>query len=210
MARLLIKTDGLENETLELRFGVNHVGRDPACDFAIIHPSVSALHCELVLSNDGVLIHDCDSTNGTFVNGEGIKDAWLRAGQTVQLGEVKLFVENTDITISIPQYKRERPEPPVVLPDGAMLCARHPRLQAAYKCTHCGEVMCGSCVHTLRLKGGRPLFLCPLCSQACERIGAVGPPKKRPLLQALHCTVKLRLAHFFGLTRSKKKAAHSG
>jgi len=199
MARLLIKTDGLENETLELRFGVNHVGRDPACDFAIAHPSVSALHCELVLSNDGVLIHDCDSTNGTFVNGEGVKDAWLRAGQTVQLGEVVLFVENTDIAIAIPQYERERPKPPVVLPGGIILCARHPQMQATYKCTHCGEVMCGSCVHTVRLKGGQPLFLCALCSQPCELIGVVEPPKKKqPVLQALHRTVKMRLAHFLG------------
>ena len=204
MARLLIKTDGLENQTLELRFGVNHVGRGPACDFPIAHPSVSALHCELVLSNDGVLIHDCDSTNGTFVNGEEIKDAWLRAGQTVQLGEVTLFVENTDIAIAIPQYERERPKPPVVLPDGVMLWARHPHLQATYKCTHCSEVMCGGCVHTLRRKGGRPLFLCPLCSQPCELISVTEPPKKKPLLQALHRTVKLRLAHFLGLSESKK------
>jgi hypothetical protein len=204
MARLLIKADGLGDQTLELRFGVNRVGRDPACDFIIAHPSVSALHCELVLSNDGVQIHDCNSTNGTFVNGAGIKDAWLRAGQTVQLGGVKLFVENTDIAITIPQYEHERPQPPVVLPGGAMLCARHPRQQATYRCTHCGEVMCGSCVHTLRLKGGRPLFLCPLCSHACERISVVGPPKKRPVLQALHRTMKLRLAHFFGLSPSKK------
>ncbi len=204
MARLLIKTDGLENQTLELRFGVNHVGRDPACDFTIAHPSVSALHCELVLSNDGVLIHDCDSTNGTFVNGEPVKEAWLRAGQTVQLGRVTLFVENTDIVITIPQYERERPEPPVVLPGGAMLCARHPHLQATYKCTRCGEVMCGSCVHALRRKGGRPLLLCPLCSQPCELIGIVEPPKKKPMLQALHRTVKLRLAHFFGHSEPKK------
>jgi hypothetical protein len=205
MARLLIKTDGLENETLELRFGVNHVGRDPACDFAIIHPSVSALHCELVLSNDGVLIHDCDSTNGTFVNGEPVKEAWLRAGQTVQLGRVTLFVENTDITITIPRYERERPAPPVVLPGGAMLCARHPHLQVSYKCTHCGEVMCGSCVHTLGRKGGRPLFLCPLCSHPCEFISAGEPPKKKKtVLQALHRTVKLRMAHFFGLSEPKK------
>ena len=204
MARLLIKTDGLENQTLELRFGVNHVGRDPACDFAIPHPSVSALHCELVLSNDGVQIHDCDSTNGTFVNGEGIKDAWLRAGQTVQLGEVMLFVENTDIAIAIPQYERERPKPPVVLPGGVILCARHPQLQATYKCTHCGEVMCGSCVHTLRLKGGRPLSLCPLCSQPCEPISGVELPKKRTAFQTLQRTVKMRMAHFFGISQSKK------
>ena len=41
MARLLIKMEGLENRTLELRFGVNHVGRDPDCDFPIDHPAVS-------------------------------------------------------------------------------------------------------------------------------------------------------------------------
>ena len=204
MARLLIKTDGLENETLELRFGVNHVGRDPACDFVIAHPSVSALHCELVLSNDGVQIHDCESTNGTFVNGEGVTDAWLRPGQTVQLGEVILFVENTDITITIPQYERERPKPPVVLPDGVILCARHPHVQATYKCTHCNEVMCGSCVHTVRIKGGRPLYLCPLCSQPCEPIRVVEPPKKKPpVLQSLHRTVKMRLSQLLHLPRPK-------
>ncbi|MGA9452025.1 MAG: FHA domain-containing protein [Verrucomicrobiia bacterium] len=204
MARLLIKTDGLENQTLELRLGVNHVGRDPDCDFPIAHPSVSALHCELVLSNDGVLIHDCDSTNGTFVNGEPVKEAWLRAGQTVQLGGVKLFVENTDIAITIPQYEHERPKPPVVLPDGMMLCARHPHMPVAYKCTHCGEVMCVNCVHALRRQGGRPLLLCVLCSHPCELIGVVQPPKKKTVLQVLHRTVKMRLAHLFGVSRSKE------
>ncbi|MFZ1072453.1 MAG: FHA domain-containing protein [Verrucomicrobiia bacterium] len=204
MARLLIKTDGLEKQTLELRFGVNHVGRDPACDFPIAHPSISAVHCELVLSNDGVLIHDCDSTNGTFVNGEEIKEAWLRAGQTVQLGEVTLFVENTDIAISIPQYERDRPKPPVVLPGGVMLCPRHPNMQVTYKCKNCGEVLCGSCVHVIRRKGGQPLFLCSLCSHQCELISVAAPPKKQPLLQALHRTVKLRLAQFFGVSGSGK------
>jgi len=204
MARLLIKSDGLESQTLELRLGVNHVGRDPDCDFPIAHASVSALHCELVLSNDGVLIHDCDSTNGTFVNGEPVKEAWLRAGQTVQLGGVKLFVENTDFAIAIPQYERERPKPPVMLPGGVILCARHPDLQATYKCTHCGEVMCGNCVHMLRLKGGRPVFLCVLCSHPCELISISEPPKKKPMLGALRRTVKMRLAHFLGRSKSKR------
>jgi len=205
MARLLIKTDGLEQRTLELRFGVNHVGRDPACDFIVAHPSVSALHCELVLSNDGVMVHDCGSTNGTFVNGEGIREAWLRPGQTVQLGEVVLFVENTDIAIAIPQYERERPKPPVMLADGIILCARHPTVQVTYRCTCCGEVMCVNCIHTLRLRGGQPLFLCPLCSRPCELINAgVAPKKKQPIFQALHRTVKMRLAHLLGIAGSKK------
>jgi predicted RNA-binding Zn-ribbon protein involved in translation (DUF1610 family) len=204
MARLLIKTDGLEDRTLELRFGVNHVGRDPDCDFPIPHPSVSALHCELVLSNDGVLIHDCNSTNGTFVNGEAVKDAWLQAGQTVQLGQVKLFVENTDIAIAIPQYERERPRPPVVLADGTMLCTRHPQTQVTYKCTHCGEVMCLNCVHTLRRKGGQPLYLCPLCSHPCEYLSFGEPSKKIPLVKTMQRTVKLQLTHLLDLLKSKK------
>jgi hypothetical protein len=204
MARLLIKTAGLENQALELRFGVNRVGRAPVCDFVIAHPSVSALHCELVLSNDGVLIHDCDSTNGTFVNGESVQEAWLRPGQTVQLGQVILFVENTDIVIAIPQYEHERPKPPVLLPDGAMLCPRHPQTQAIYKCTHCGEVMCRSCVHMVRRRGGQPLFLCLFCSHPCESIGSGEKPQKKRAPQSLQRTVKLRLANLLGLSQTKK------
>jgi hypothetical protein len=187
---------------LELRFGVNHVGRDPDCDFTIPHPSVSSLHCELVLSHDGVLIHDCDSTNGTFVNGQSVKEAWLRPGQTVQLGEVKLFVENTEIAIAIPQYEHERPKPPVLLPDGAMLCPRHSQVQATFKCTHCGEVMCDNCVHTVRRRGGQPLFLCPLCSYPCEYLSPVAvQPAQKPATQVMRRTVKMRLAQLFGLSR---------
>jgi pSer/pThr/pTyr-binding forkhead associated (FHA) protein len=202
MARLLIKTDGLENRTLELRLGTNHVGRDPDCDFPIEHSTVSSVHCELVLSNDGVLICDCDSTNGTFVNGEPVKEAWLRAGQTVQLGNVELFVESTDVTISIPKFERERPKPPVVVKGGGLLCPRHPHAPVTYKCTHCSEVMCSSCVHMLRRQGGQPLFLCPLCSHKCERLGG-DKKRKKTFMEFLQRTAKLPLAYFTG--RSKKE-----
>ena len=199
MARLLIKTEGLENKTLELRLGANHVGRDSDCDFPIEHPTVSSVHCELILSHDGVLLRDCDSTNGTFVNGEPAKEAWLRAGQSVQLGDVELFVENTDVTIAIPKFERERPKPPVAVEGGGLLCPRHAHALATYKCTHCHEVMCSSCVHVLRRKGGQPLFLCPLCSHKCERIGA--EKKKKGFMGFLQRTAKLPWAYLAG--RSK-------
>ena len=126
-----------------------------------------------MLSGDGVLIRDCDSTNGTFVNGEPVKEAWLHPGQTVRLGDVELFVESTEVNVAIPKFERERPKPPVVLPGGVMLCPRHPQVPATYKCTHCHEVMCDSCVHVMRRKGGQPLFLCTLCSHKCEPIEVV-------------------------------------
>jgi len=200
MARLLIKTDGVASQALELRLGVNHVGRDPDCDFTISHPSVSALHCDLILSNDGVIIRDCGSTNGTFVDGDAVKEVWLRAGQKVLLGEVELFVENTDAIIVIPEYERERPKPPVMQEDGSLMCPKHRRAAATYKCTHCAAVMCSSCVRVLRHKGGLPLFLCPQCSHRCERIGAEEKPKTKSFLE----TVRLRLAHLTGRIKTGK------
>ena len=64
MARLLIKTEGLGIQALELHLGVNHVGRDPDCEQHLNNHTVSALHCELSLTSDGVYLRDCHSTNG--------------------------------------------------------------------------------------------------------------------------------------------------
>jgi pSer/pThr/pTyr-binding forkhead associated (FHA) protein len=208
MARLLIKTEGLEKRTFELRLGVNRIGRDLDCDFPIEHSTVSSAHCELVLSNDGVMIRDCNSTNGTFVNGEPVKEAQLLPGQTVRVGDVELFVENTDVKVSIPKYERERPKPPVVLEDGAMLCPRHPHSQVTYKCTHCKEVMCGSCVRVLQRKGGPLLFLCPLCSHKCKHITGSEKPKKKGFMEFLPVTVKLPFVFF--TKGSKTKGSKSG
>ena len=195
MARLLIRTAGLENQTLELRLGVNRVGRDPENDFPIIHPTVSTTHCEMEVSADGVLLRDCGSTNGTFINGDPVTEARLMPGQTVNLGDVELFVENTDINVAIPKFERPRPKPPVVLPGGAMICPRHPQVPVYFKCTYCKEVMCEGCVHIMRIKGGQALFLCPLCSHRCEPIQVVEPKKKKKGLMALFDTVKLKFAY---------------
>jgi pSer/pThr/pTyr-binding forkhead associated (FHA) protein len=192
MATLQIKTAGLENQALELRPGINRVGRSPDSDFVINHDTISTNHCEFVLSADGVFLRDCDSTNGCFVNGGAVKEARLLAGQMVALGDVELFVESTEAHVVIPEFERPRPKPPVVLPDGAMICPRHSQAQAKYKCTHCREIMCEECVHVLRRKGGTPLFLCALCSHKCELIRTVTEKKKRSFVEFLQETVKLR------------------
>lgn len=204
MARLLIKTEGLKNQTLELRLGVNQIGRSPDSDFSIDHPTVSVNHCQIVLSNDGVMIRDCGSTNGTFVNGDPVREAWLLPGQMVCLGDVELFVESTEINVAIPQFERPRPKPPVVLADGMIVCPRHSQAQATYRCSHCHEVMCNDCVHVLRLKGGDPLSLCPLCSHKCEPIPTVQAKKKKGFLGFLQDTVKLKFRSSAGRGKSKR------
>ncbi len=194
MAKLVIRDDATTSSVIELNLGVNRVGRSADADFQIVHPTVSAFHCEFVLSDGAVLVRDCGSANGTFVNGEPIQEAALLPGQTVRLGSVELFVESTDVTIAIPAIETERPKPPMVLADGTILCPRHAQARAVWRCTHCREVMCDGCVHRLRRKGGKTLRLCPLCSHKLEPI-TVTRQKKKSLIDFLRTTVRIPFLH---------------
>src|SRR2546430_7572490 len=89
MARLVGQSDGVRDRVIELHLGVNRFGRSPDNDFQIQHASVSALHCEVILAGDEVIVRDCDSTNGTFLGGEQITQAILHTGQSLCLGEVE-------------------------------------------------------------------------------------------------------------------------
>jgi hypothetical protein len=192
MARLVIKSPGFENGVIELNLGVNRLGRNPKNDFHLDHSTISATHCEVVLNEEGVTVRDCDSTNGTFLDDRRVKEAKLSAGQTLRLGDVELLVESIEVTIAIPKFDVPRPAPPVVLPDGSLICPRHRDAQATHQCTHCREVLCDVCVHQLRRRGGSVLMLCPLCSHPCIPLG-VEPRKKKSLFRLLHRTVKLPL-----------------
>jgi pSer/pThr/pTyr-binding forkhead associated (FHA) protein len=190
MAKLVIKSEGFNNQVLELRLGVNRVGRSPANDFQIEHLTISANHCEIELGDDGVRVRDCDSTNGTYVGERPVKQASLWAGQILRLGDVELLVESTDVTIAIPKITVARPAPPIVLDDGAMLCPRHRKARVTHQCTHCHQVLCDECVHRLRRRGGKVLKLCPECSHPCEPLGQA-PKRKKSLLGFLARTVKM-------------------
>jgi pSer/pThr/pTyr-binding forkhead associated (FHA) protein len=192
MARLIIKTEGFGNRVLELSMGVNRVGRDPECEICLDHDTISSLHCELALTDDGVHIRDCNSTNGMFINGEPVKEAWLDAGQELKIGDVELLVESIAVTIAIPKIEHEPPKAPVILENGANACSRHPEIQATFACTFCTETMCNACVRVMRRRGGQPLYLCRLCSHKCERIGSVEPKKKKSFFGMLQDTVRLK------------------
>jgi FHA domain/B-box zinc finger len=204
MARLLVKTAGLNLRTLELRLGANRLGRDPDADFTLNHPSVSFNHCEVIVASDGLYIRDCDSTNGTFLNGENVKVARLEAGQTLVVGDVELLVESTEVVIAIPEIKRDRPAPPPLRPDGSVLCRNHPNTPSSFRCTNCHELMCAACVHVMRIQGGgKPLYLCPLCSHKCEPLVTGTPAKRKDWMAFLERTVSLPKLYWKNRTKSK-------
>ena len=203
MAQLQIQTEGFDHQLLDLRLGVNRVGRSPDADFTITHATVSALHCELVLRDSGVTVRDLDSTNGTFINDEPVTKAELSAGQTLRLGDVELRVENVEVIVAIPKYHRtDLPAPPVVVNDGKLVCPRHRLAHVSYQCTVCKEVMCDACVHRLRRRGGKKvLLLCPVCSGMVGPIGGGQKPKKKSLFLRMGETIKLKFKRTLNLDR---------
>lgn len=190
MARLLKKNGVGEPEVFELNLGLNHFGRDPENHFSVNHPTVSARHAELILTADGILLRDLDSTNGTFIDDAPVKQAVLQNGQKLRFGDVEFVVDSTEVRIAIPEIERPIPAPPVVLPDGVMLCQRHPGAKVTHRCTVCHSVLCDTCVTRLRRKGGKTLKLCKLCSNPVELLLSE-KPKKKTFLSKLTATIKL-------------------
>src|SRR5436190_12105535 len=181
MARLIAKPDGFTEQVIELKLGVNKLGRSLANDFQIEHPTISARHCDIVLEDGEVVISDLESTNGTFFRGEPVREVRLTAGQSFRLGDVEILVESTDFKVAIPKFELPVAPPPVVLATGGLVCPSHSAVAVTYRCTHCREVMCDDCVTRMRRRGGKALLLCPVCSHKVERIGGE-KKKKRGLL----------------------------
>ncbi len=184
-----LNADG-RTEILELKLGVNVLGRDAESHIPVNHASVSARHCELILTAAGVLVHDLDSTNGTFVDNVPVRQAVLQPGQILRVGSVAFVVEDVEVKITIPAIDHVVPAPPVVLPDGVMLCQRHPNAKVTHRCSHCHSVLCDHCVTRIRRKGGRTLKLCKLCSHPVELMVAE-KPRKSGFLSRLSATIKL-------------------
>jgi FHA domain-containing protein len=193
MPQLLVKSGGTFAQRLELKAGLSRLGRNPANDVRIDDPTVSGLHCEISVLDDTVIVRDCGSTNGTFINGRPIQEATLLAGQVLLLGAVELMIDATPVTISIPKLEVELPKVPTLLSDGSPACLNHPETRGSHRCTKCSKVFCEACVHVLRLVGGKALTLCPSCSGKCESI-SVKPPakrKKKLVVGLLQKTLKL-------------------
>lgn len=66
-----------------LRPGTYRIGRAPDVDIRLDGPGVSNFHAVLTVSSAEAMLHDQNSTNGTFVDGVRISRTLLRDGQQV-------------------------------------------------------------------------------------------------------------------------------
>jgi pSer/pThr/pTyr-binding forkhead associated (FHA) protein len=93
MPRLVVLTEGFKERSCELKVGKTTIGRVEDNAFQIPEPSVSSHHCEVSLLGTVVSVKDLDSTNGTFIDGDPVKETVLKSGQTLRLGQIELRLD---------------------------------------------------------------------------------------------------------------------
>ncbi len=87
----LVVTKGAQRGTEFVIGGdVIRVGKAPENDLVIADETVSRVHFEIVRDGKGYLVRDLNSTNGTFLDGAEIKEAYIRAGSVVGAGAIEL------------------------------------------------------------------------------------------------------------------------
>src|SRR5258708_15846051 len=105
-AKLVIKDHPTLPRELELRAGKNCVGRSPASDILIEHPTVSSRHAEITVTDIAVVVEDLESTNGSFMDGQRFKKGVLQPGHVLKFGDVEMLLEMPMASISIPEISK--------------------------------------------------------------------------------------------------------
>ena len=83
-------------------------GKAPDNDVVIDHPTVSRNHLEVVKQGDRFLVKDLGSTNGTFLDGAQIREAYLKPGALVEMGDVKLRFQSEVAPVTIAPQAEDR------------------------------------------------------------------------------------------------------
>ncbi len=76
------------------------VGHGPTCEVRLSDPKISRRHAALEVLGGELHVTDLGSTNGTFVDGVRIADAFLSGGEVLQLGMTPIQVEREEIALS--------------------------------------------------------------------------------------------------------------
>jgi DNA-binding NtrC family response regulator len=92
----------------ELHGRETKLGKGPDNDVVIPDATVSRSHCVIVRDGDAYLVRDLGSTNGTFLEDERIKEAFLRPGSRLRVGEVLLRFQPVAEVVEVVPSGRDR------------------------------------------------------------------------------------------------------
>lgn len=89
---LFVKAASAQGQEIAVT-NVTVLGRSSESDVVLDDPYASEFHMRLVAQDNGIMLHDLGSTNGTYVNGRRVvAPTQLRRGDTIQVGKTVMEV----------------------------------------------------------------------------------------------------------------------
>jgi len=90
-ARLVVREQDQEPRPVPLGDSVTTIGREADCGLVLDYSQVSRLHARVEHVDAGYVLIDCDSTNGTFVNGQRIEGRrLLESGDQLRVADISM------------------------------------------------------------------------------------------------------------------------
>jgi pSer/pThr/pTyr-binding forkhead associated (FHA) protein len=158
MAKFIINPTSASRREIALAGTALSIGRDPANDLVLPDTMVSRRHAIVELRGNQIFLRDCNSSNGSLVNGDRVAERELKDGDLLAIGATRLLF-------------RDRP-PSEPLEGGAKVLP-HPSA-ARLECPACraehgvGDQFCRQCGAQLAAQVA-PKLLCPSCGSAQPR-----------------------------------------
>lgn len=81
------------SESLPIGKTTFKIGRAEFCDVCPNDMGVSRNHAELILNNGVLKVFDLESTNGTFVNGERVRERELQVGDVLTVAGTSYVID---------------------------------------------------------------------------------------------------------------------
>ena len=107
-AKLVVVDGSAEGEEYTIDQNSTYVGRSAVNDITFKEdPSISSTHFEIKAEEDGFILRDAGSTNGTKLGGCRIKEVWLAPNVTFRAGNTTFKIEPLDEVVEIPLSEDE-------------------------------------------------------------------------------------------------------
>ncbi len=95
MASLFVIQGADQGKRFELADGAAGLGRDASNSIRLHDHEISRRHAEVRRDGEGYRVVDVGSANGTYLNGQAIDQAPLKAGDQVRLGQTVMLFDAT-------------------------------------------------------------------------------------------------------------------
>lgn len=168
MAKLIVNPTSSARREISLARSLISIGRDPSNDVVLPDAMVSRRHAVIEFRGSQYFLRDCNSSNGSLVNGDRVSERNLRDGDLVAIGTARmLFREELDSEDAAAKVVQHPSAPRLHCPQcqadyrkGDQFCRQcgtsvAPAPPAKAVCASCGTVVvlpakfCNACGHVL-------------------------------------------------------------